>query len=93
MPCPDHAPNHEPTCRNCNPNTYATGTAATGEEIVPLQRLARLRALMVDRSEEVTNHIGGVIGYRIHLNAEDTRRVFELLDGVGTEPSHRICED
>jgi len=83
-----------PNCRteNCpaasdETNNLAPGAARPKRVGVREQRMGRLRAMMVDRSEEVLNHIGGVTGYRIRLDEEDTRRVFELLDGDGTEPT------
>lgn len=41
-----------------------------GSERSSLRRLARLRALMVDRSEEVTNHIGGVSAFKFTATVE-----------------------
>ena len=52
-------------------------TDALGSEIV-----CRATALsfLVNNIIEVKNQIGGVIGYRLQLNAEDTEKLWRILD-------------
>ncbi len=38
---------------------------------------------VLNRVEEVTNGIGGVIGYKLNLNAEETEKLMRLIEGGG----------
>ena len=41
---------------------------------------AHFKHLIVDNLEEVKNDIGGVIGYRLQLSAEEVRKLFEEIE-------------
>jgi len=40
----------------------------------------RIGAFVLNRLEEVTNDIGGVTGYRLHLNAEETEKLMKVIE-------------
>lgn len=42
--------------------------------------LERAKALLTDKLEEVKNDIGGVIGYRLQLSAEEVEELFRKLE-------------
>lgn len=45
-----------------------------------LQR-SRIKGYVVDHVREQHNHIGGVIGYTLQLNDEETEHLMQLIEG------------
>jgi hypothetical protein len=41
---------------------------------------ARVGQFVLNRIEEVQNHIGGVIGYRLNLSAEETEKLMKIIE-------------
>lgn len=44
------------------------------------QRLMQAKWLVTDNLEEVKNDIGGVLGYTVSLDIEQTRKLMNILD-------------
>ena len=44
-----------------------------------LKRLRRAELFIRDHVSEVTNNIGGVVGYELHLDEHDTKTLWDLL--------------
>ena len=53
---------------------------ALGQEIITR---ATALSFLVNNIEEIKNQIGGVIGYRLQLNAEQTEELWRILDMTG----------
>lgn len=60
---------------------YARGYAA-GQKAVRWQ----VRLWLMKHVEEVKNHLGGVIGYRLNLDADETAELFSIVQQLGTKP-------
>src|SRR6185436_8133591 len=44
-----------------------------------VRALRRIKLLVTDKLEEVTNNIGGVVGYKLSLSAAETEQLLQLL--------------
>lgn len=74
-----------PDCPNCGKWIEAATEAARERNamkdrvLVLLSRMDMANRIITDNVEEVRNHVGGVIGYTLSLNAEQTRALWNAV--------------
>lgn len=67
--------------------TPPTNTLANVVEANQSDCIRRIHGYVLDRLEEVTNEIGGVIGYKLNLSAEETEGLWRDIESGVKEPS------